>query len=219
VLYVDTQGKRWRLPKGDPALDQPGPLGPERLCREVCTERNLLNVHGTFYELPADNAGGFIKIRPIATHNRRIYDFASYRGLLVISGLAGEARGEHIIRSDDGQCALWVGAVDDLWSLGKPRGTLGAWRATAVKAGVPSDACLVTGYDRKRLTVSQASSQPVAFRVEADFTGTGRWAEFTRLTVPPGRTVEYTFPEAFGAYWLRLETDRDTTATATFTYE
>ena len=112
ALYMDAQGRRWRLPCGDAALDEPGPLGGGRVCREVCTERNLLNVHGTFYELPAENAGGFSKLRPIATHNRRISDFASYRGLLVISGLAEAAQGDRILRSEDGRCALWVGTVD-----------------------------------------------------------------------------------------------------------
>ena len=219
VLYVDPQGKRWRLPKGDSALDQPGPLGADRLCREVCTERNLLNVHGTFYELPAENAGGFIKVRPIATHNRRIHDFASYRGLLVISGLTDGARNDRIIRSDDGKCALWLGAIDDLWSFGKPRGTLGVWRDTAVKAGVPSDACLATGYDRKRLTLSHTSRDPVVFRVEADFTGTGQWAEVVKLSVAAGQPLEHQFPDAFGCYWLRLIAGKDTTATATFSYD
>lgn len=219
VLYVDGQGRRWRLPKGDPALDQPGPLGAERVCREVCTERNLLNVHGTFYELPAENAGGFPKLRPIATHNRRIVDFASYRGLLVLSGVSDAATGEHIIRSEDGRCALWVGAVDDLWALGKPRGTLGAWREAVVKAGVPSDACLATGYDQKRLVLSHRGAGPVAFRVEADFTGTGQWAEVVRLTVEPGQSLSHRFPDAFGAYWLRVVAEQDTTATATLIYE
>ncbi len=219
VLCVDAQGKRWRLPKGDAGLDQPGPLGADRLCREVCTERNLLNVHGTFYELPAENAGGFIKLRPIATHNRRIHDFASFRGMLVLSGVPSHAMGEHIIRSDDGKCSLWVGAVDDLWAFGKPRGTLGAWRDAAVKAGVPSDACLVTGYDRKRLTLSHSSGEPVTFRVEADFTGTGTWSEVTTLTVPAGKPLEHRFPDAFGAYWLRLVAEKDVTATATLLYE
>ena len=219
VLYVDAAGKRWRLPKGDAAFDKAGPLGADRVCREVCTERNLLNVHGTFYELPAENAGGFIKLRPITTHNRRIHDFASYRGLLVISGITDDAKGEHLIRSDDGKCALWAGVVDDLWSFGKPRGRLGAWQGTAVKAGVPSDACLATGYDRKRLTLSHRSSEPVRFRVEADFTGTGQWTEVTRLTVPPGKELEHRFPDAFGAYWLRLVTDQDAVVTATFIYE
>jgi len=89
--------------------------------------------------MPAENAGGFGRFRPIATHNRRISDFASYRSLLIISGLADAAQGEHIIRSEDGRCALWAGTVDDLW--------------------------------------------------------------------------------AFGAYWLRLMSDRDTTATATLLYD
>ena len=48
-LYVDEAGNRWRLPKGEPALEQPGESGHARVCREVCTERNLLNVGGTFY--------------------------------------------------------------------------------------------------------------------------------------------------------------------------
>jgi hypothetical protein len=219
VLYVDGKGKRWWLPKGDAAFDQPGPLGAGRVCREVCTERNLLNVHGTFYELPAENAGGFIKLRPAATHNRRIHDFASYRGLLVLSGVGDLTAGEHLIRSDDGQCALWVGAVDDLWSLGKARGIGGPWRDSAVKAGVPSDAYLATGYDRKRLTFSHAGNVPVTIRVEADFTGTGVWGEVVKLTVPPDMPVEYSFPDAFGAYWLHFIADQDTTATATLVYE
>ena len=219
VLYVDSQGKRWRLPKGDAALDQPGPLGPTRLSREVCTERNLLNASGTFYELPAENAGGFIKLRPIATHNRRIQDFASYRGLLVISGLTDGTRSDRVVRSDDGKCALWLGAIDDLWSFGKPRGKLGVWQDTAVKAGVPSDACLATGYDRKSLTLSHTGRDPVVFRVEADFAGTGQWIEVTKLSVPASQPLEHRFPDAFGAYWLRLMTETETTATAIFSYE
>lgn len=219
VLYVDGQKNRWRLPKGDPAFDSPGPLGAERACREVCTERNLLNVHGSFYELPAENAGGFIKIRPIATHNRRIHDFASFRGLLVLSGVTDAAKGEHIVRSDDGRCALWVGAVDDLWQFGKPRGVGGPWRQTAVKAGLPSDAYLATGYDKKRLVLSHAGRRPVVFRVEADFIGGGAWSPVVALTVQPGQELTYPFPAAFGAYWLRLVADQDTSATATFHYE
>ncbi len=216
VLYVDGKGLRWRLPMGDPALGQPG---SERLCREVSTERNLLNVHGTFYEVPADNAGGFPKLRPIATHNRRLFDFASYRGLLVISGVSAQAKGAHIIRSEDGKCALWVGAFDDLWQFGKARGVGGPWKDTAVKAGVPSDPYLATGYDKKRLLLSHTGAADAKFRLQADFSGTGTWSNFAELTVPAGKPLEYQFPDAFGAYWLRLVPEADGTATATFTYE
>lgn len=218
VLYVDEQGQRWRLPKGDAAFDEPGVLGHARLCREVVTERNLLNVHGTFYELPAANAGGFIRLRPITTHNRRIHDFASWRGLLVLSGVMDGASGDHVIRSDDGRCALWVGVVDDLWAFGKPRGRGGPWLNTPVQAQVPSDAYLATGYDQKRLTLSHQAKEPVTFRIEADFTATGTWTEVVSLRVRPGHTLDHRFPEAFGAYWLRVTASTDTTATAQFEY-
>jgi hypothetical protein len=218
ALYVDPKGKRWRIPKGQSAPDASSHF-PSRNCREVCTERNLLNVAGTFYELPAENAGGFNKLRPVSTHNRAFSDYTSYRGLLIISGIAENASDPSIIRSSDGKCALWAGTVDDLWKLGKPRGTGGPWNHTAVRKDQPSDPYLATGYDRKRLTLNHDAATPVNFRLEADFTGTGKWSEFKRLVVPAGQPLEYQFPDAFGAYWLRLVPDQDTTATAIFTYD
>lgn len=218
VLYVDKSGRRWRLPKGDAAFGKRGILGAERVGREVCTERNLLNIHGTFYELPAENAGGFPKLRPIATHNRRIQDFTSYRGLLVMTGVADTASGDHIVRSEDGKCAVWVGAVDDLWQLGKPRGAGGPWHNTPVKASEPSDPYLSAGYDHKQLTLSHDAAEPVTFTLEADFTGTGAWSRVCQLDVPPAKSLEYKLPDSFGAYWLRLVSTRTCTATARFDF-
>lgn len=214
VLYVDEKGRRWRLPKGEASFDQ---TTDERVCREVCTERDLLNCHGTFYELPAENAGGFAMIRPVTTHHRHIKDYASYRGMLVIAGIASNVKGEHIVRSDDGKAALWVGAVDDLWQFGKARGRGGPWQDSAVKANVPSDPYLMTGYDRKRLHLASASA--VRVRVEVDFSGTGAWATYREFDVTPGAQLEYEFPAAFAAYWVRVTVDHDTTATAQLTYE
>ena len=180
---------------------------------------DLFNCHGTFYELPAESSGGFGKLRPVATHNRRLKDYATYRGMLVISGVTDDARGKHIVRSDDGKAALWLGAMDDLWKLGKPRGTGGPWRDTSVKAGIPSDAYLASGYDRKRAMFSHSSQAAVAFRIEADITGNGQWVSFATVSVKAGEKKEYKFSDAFAAYWLRVVADRDTTATAMFTYE
>jgi hypothetical protein len=218
VLYVDERG-RWRLPHGDELLNQPGRMGGDRVSREVCTERDLFNAGGTFYELPAENAGGFARIRPVATHNRRIKDYASYRGLLVLSGVRDRARGRHILRSTDGKCALWGGAVDDLWAMGKPRGRGGPWKETAVRAGVASDPYLMTGFDRKQLELRHDAWEPVTFTVEVDFTGQGDWAAYESLEVAPFRPRSLVFPEAFDAYWVRLVPNRDVTATATFSYQ
>jgi hypothetical protein len=219
-VLIEEKGKRWRLPKGDAAFDRPGALGDERIDREVCTERDLLNVHGTFYELPAENAGGFAKVRPVATHNRRIKDYASYRGLLVMSGVAADAPRDnpHIIRSDDGQCALWAGTVDDLWQFGKPRGVGGPWKDTAVKANEPSDPYLMTGYDQKSLTLSHDASEKVSMRVEVDISGTGQWVAYRAFDVPAGKELKHVFPEAFAAYWVRVVSNRNAKATAVFNY-
>ena len=218
VLYVDAKG-RWRLPKGDGAFDNPGPLGDERICREVCTERDLFNAAGTFFELPAENAGGFAKIHPITTHNRRIKDYASYRGLLVLSGVTDEAKGEHIIRSDDGKCALWVGAVDDLWQLGKPRGEGGPWMSTEVQPGKPSDPFLMAGYDRKRMTLSHDAKSAIEFTVEVDFLGTGAWSEYARFNVATDKPTQHEFPAAFDARWVRVKASQACRATAIFRYD
>jgi len=127
AIYRDERGKRWRLPKSNLLYADLSAKGTVRLGREVCTERDLLNCHGTFYELPAENAGGISKVRPIATHQLKIQDFCSYRGLLVMTGIQGGAGNSHIFRSNDGQANVWVGVVDDLWRLGKPRGQGGPW--------------------------------------------------------------------------------------------
>ncbi|MDZ4286846.1 MAG: hypothetical protein U0984_02750, partial [Prosthecobacter sp.] len=219
ILYVDDKGGRWRLPRGSAALDAPGVLGEERIDREVCTERDLFNAGGIFYELPADNAGGFAKIRPITTHNRRIKDYASYRGMLVMSGVRKDAAGEHIIKSDDGKTSLWLGAVDDLWQFGKARGFGGPWKDSGVKAGIPSDPYLMTGFDDKTLTLSHNAAKPVTIRVEVDIAGTGLWCPYREFQVAAGEPLVHHFPKAFGAYWLRLVADQDCVATGQLVYE
>ena len=216
ILYTDNKG-RWRLPRGNAAFDQAGPLGTERVCREVCTERDLFNAGGTFFELPAENAGGFAKIRPVTTHNHRIKDYASYRGLLLMSGIRQDAQGEHIIHSTDGKTALWAGAVDDLWLFGKPRGFGGPWKDSLVKAGESSDPYLFTGYDQKELTLK--SDKPAKIRVETDLTGTGLWVTYQEFEVSPETPVTHRFPASYGAYWLRCVSDTDATVSAQLKYE
>ncbi|MBB6051512.1 hypothetical protein [Armatimonas rosea] len=209
VIYTDEQKQRWRLPKFQ--------ASEGRVCREVCTERDLFHAHGTFYELPAENAGGFAKIRPITTHDRALYDYASWRGLLVVSGIVSEDFG-HIVRSDDGKLTFWLGVVDDLWALGKPQGEGGPWKGTLVRAQVPSDPYLMTGYDKKTLQLEHQERTPRAFRIEVDITGSGLWVPYERFTVAPGKPLVHTFPAAFGAYWVRCIAEQDATATARFIY-
>ncbi|MCL1921873.1 MAG: hypothetical protein FWG50_12515 [Kiritimatiellaeota bacterium] len=219
AVITDDAGRRWRFPKDGTAYDAPGLWGAERLCREVVTERDLLNLCGTFYELPAENAGGFTKVRAVATHGRRIHDYCSFRGLLVMTGIAdGAPASGHIVRSDDELAAVWVGAVDDLWAFGKPRGQGGPWKDTAVKAGEPSDPYLMTGFDKKRLTLSHTGAEPVNVTLELDITGTGVWRAYETYTVAPGKEAAADLSDV-RAYWLRVIADKPCTATAWLVYE
>ncbi len=196
ILYVDDAGKRWRLPYGSDAFrPEPG-----RICREICTERDHFNAGGIYYELPAENAHGFAGVRPVTTHNAPVYDYASWRGLFVLS-LPG---------------ALKVGAIDEMWSVGKAVGQGGPWRETSVKAGEPSDPYLMNGFDRKELVLKADKACTVALEVDID--GWGTWVKAGEYALNAEKERKIVFPRAFGGYWARFTSDADAVVTAQFTY-
>lgn len=219
VLVVDDRGRRWRLPKTTDSYQAPTETGMIRVCREVSTERDVLSAYGTFYELPAENADGFAKIRPVATHPYRVMDYASFRGMLVLSGLRADATGKHVIRSDDGKVALWVGAIDDLWKLGKPRGQGGPWLNTAVTSNAPSDPYLIWGYGERELFLSHDHANSVEINVELDLTGTGVWVKLKTFTVHAGETSRFKLDPVVQARWLRTTASTACNATAQLRYE
>jgi len=218
IVYIDDEGKRFRLPM-NPNYESREIQTHGRFCREVATERDLFNCFGTFYELPARNAAGFNRVRPISSHTLAIQDYCSYRGLLVFSGVDLDAAGDnhHIIRSDDGKTGLWVGAIDDLWSLGKPVGIGGPWKDTRVQANQPSDPYLMTGYDQKSLTLK--SSTPTRITAEVDISGMGDWKVYKRFEVKEGEAVTYQFPDAFQAYWIRFRSEASASVSAILNYQ
>lgn len=221
VLVVEAD-KRFRLPIGHADAVNRNSAGFARTVRELVTERAIMNAGGTLFMLPRTNSGGVRAIKPVATHNKRIFDLCSWRGMLVMAGVRDDAKtedGSHLVRSDDGQVGLWFGDIDDLWKLGKPTGKGGPWHDSAIRSGEPSDPYLMTGYDRKTLTLRHNSEQPVTMTVEVDVTADGRYVPYARLVVPPGEPLVHEFSSGYAAHWVRLTADRDTTATATFVYE
>ncbi|MFD2115431.1 hypothetical protein ACFSTH_12620 [Paenibacillus yanchengensis] len=122
VIIRASDGQQYRLPKSA-ATKNNNSVQQARAIREVVTERKLLNIHGSFYELPVDRSGGVQKIQPICTHEKHIYDFCSWRGMLVLSGLMTEKEldnnavsidstiSEHVCYNHD--VGLWFGNVDD----------------------------------------------------------------------------------------------------------
>jgi hypothetical protein len=220
ILIVDAKNRRWRLPLGDDKYGSMIEKGALRLCREVATERDLLSLAGTFYELPAENAAGYAKVRPVSSHKFGVNDYASYRGMLIMTGIDHKAAkgNPHVVFSGDGKAAVWAGTIDDLWKLGKPVGHGGPWVETDVKAGEYSDPFLIGFYDKREMAISHRSSGDVTFTVDVDPTGDGQWFHYADFEVKPGDTVEHRFPASFQARWIRLKADHDTKATALFEY-
>ncbi len=102
-VIIKSAGKRLRLPKGDSAYDTAFASGFPRGHREVESERILTNLHGTIYEVPLWIVGKpalYHKMRPVTTHNKRIMDYGTWNGLLVISGLkAGAKASNHVYKT------------------------------------------------------------------------------------------------------------------------
>jgi hypothetical protein len=222
IIVTRYDGQRFRLPKGDAALSS---APASRSIRECIQERYLANYHGTFYEVPRGgtspsglrNMPDFQRMKPVATHDKPIADYCVWRGMLVLSGVKADATHDgHIFGSTDAK--LWFGAIDDLWKLGQPRGNGGPWRDTAVKANAPSDPYLLTGYEKKTLTLSHDAQHPVEFALEVDFYADGQWHAYQHLTVEPGKPLVHEFPQGYAAHWLRVKASADCKASAQLEY-
>ena len=120
--------------------------------------------------------------------------------------------------SDDGKAAVWLGAIDDLWEMGKPTGHGGPWKNSAVKGGEPSDPYLIGFYNKRTLEISHQSAQPVKFKIEVEPIGHGPWMLYKVEKVNPGETFKYNFPAGFQARWIRFVADTDCIASAFLEY-
>jgi hypothetical protein len=222
IIVTRYDGQRFRLPRGDSAISN---APTSRSIRECIQERCLANYHGTFYEVPRGgtspsgqrNMPDFQRMKPVATHHKPIADFCVWRGMLVLSGVKPDAAHDgHIF--GNAEAKLWFGAIDDLWKFGQPRGIGGPWRDTAVKANAPSDPYLLTGYNKKTLTLSHDAQHPVEFTLEVDFYADGQWHAYQHFTVEPGKSLVHQFPQGYAAHWLRVKASADCTATAQLEY-
>ncbi|MBF0199498.1 MAG: hypothetical protein HQL32_17415 [Planctomycetes bacterium] len=128
-----------------------------------------------------------------------------------------EKSNEHIYKSSGGKAAVWAGAIDDLWKMGKPRGQGGPWKNTPVQAQKASDPYLMAGYDHKSVALSSNTSTNI--NLEIDIDGTGVWIPYKSFVVEDQQSVEHTFPDGFSAYWVRAQSDTKCTATVWFTYK
>ena len=117
-------------------------------------------------------------------------------GVAIGAGGMFVSRTYHIVRADDGKAAVWVGAIDDLWRLGRATGVGGPWQDTAVEAGKPSDPYLFAGYDARRIALSHGGADAVNMAIELDLTGNGLWIPYKTIAVPAGQKIDQAMQEA-----------------------
>ena len=222
ILKVYTRGNdQWttyRLPKASHCWDHKWQTEWPRI-RSVEHERLLLDHHGMWYELSPWAYGNRIwGVRPVSTHLWVHGDFCSWKGMLVIGSDNASYEGGGNVLCAEPQSGIWMGKTDDLWKLGKPKGWGGPWFEDKVKAGTPSDAYLMTGFDQKCLHLSHDASTPVVFNVEVDFLGCGAWKSYRNIEVAAAGYEAHVFPAGFSAHWVRVTANRDCTTSAQFHY-
>ncbi|GAA4195626.1 hypothetical protein GCM10022289_00080 [Pedobacter jeongneungensis] len=207
VIIKDKTGT-FRLPKGSAEYE----LFPYRDKREVESERFMMNIQGTFYEVGRES--GFSAIRPVATHNKKITDFCTWRGLLVMSGTRQGANpdGHYFGNQANG---LWYGGIDDLWKMGKPVGEGAVWKNTAVKANEPSLPYIMTGYDQKKVSLTADKDAEITLEIDFDLSG---FHPYKTFSIKAGETINYTFPDGFSAHWVRAVANKNCQSTVMFTY-
>lgn len=220
ILRVCLNGRwdKYRLPKATHTQDHSWTTEWPRI-REIESERWLMDCAGMFYELPAMQYGGRVwGVRPISTHLRIIGDFCSWRGLLVLAGNQTTPIGDSNPFVGQPQAGLWFGKSDDLWQFGKPQGWGGPWWEDAIKANVPSDPFLMTGFEHKVLHLRHDARSKVRFTVEVDFLGNGTWCVYDEIEVGKRGYGYHVFPQGFSAHWVRITGDTSCTASAQFMY-
>lgn len=217
-VILHTKKGDLRLPKGSAGFDK---FTTGRIAREVESERELANIHGTFYELPLSHVGKeplFDMMRPVASHNYMIDDFNTWNGLLVLTGILKDAPASKHIWSNEENAAVWLGGIDDLWKLGKPVGVGGPWKNTLAKAQKMSEPYLMTGYNHKELVLSADKDVTVELWLDvAHYVDQPVLYKSFKLKADEAQT--FVFPEGFNAHWAMLKTNKDCVATAQFTYK
>ena len=75
----------------------------------------------------------------------------------------------------------------------------------------------MTGYDKKLLELM--STREVRIVAEIDITGMGDWYPYKIFPLKPAEKMEYQFPEAFQAYWIRFKSNLNSILSAQLIYE
>lgn len=202
VLYKG-EWARYRLPFGSQSWSHTWNTEWMRI-RFAQTERLLMDAFGIFYDLPNLVYGGrAFGIQPISRHLRVTPDFVHFNGYFVMAS----DQTDHTVGQP--QSGLWWGSIDDLWSFGKPQGWGAVWYKNEIKRNQVSDSFLMTGFDKKSVTLLSKAGQRAMVDVEVDVLGDGSWRKITTLDSGKSGLATYQFPIGFAAHWVRAVSHTD----------
>ncbi|MDF2924498.1 MAG: hypothetical protein K0R57_3412 [Paenibacillaceae bacterium] len=218
MAFINGEWQKYRLPKASHNFEHFWQTEWPRI-REIETERYMMDASGMFYELtPVPFRNKIWGIKPVCSHIRVIADYTCWKGMMVMGSNQTSPVGDTNLVTGYPESNLWFGKPDDLWQWGKPAGWGGPWWEEEVKANLPSDPYLMTGFDKKVLHLTQKSEDEVTFKLEVDFLGDGSWVIYDRVKVQADGYVHHEFPTGFSAHWIRVTPDLDCQATAYFIY-
>ncbi len=196
VLYRG-EWTRYRLPFGSQSWSHTWNTEWMRI-RFAQTERHLMDAFGLFYDLPnLVYDGKIFGIQPIARHLRVTPDFVHYNGYFVMAG----DQTDHTVGQP--QSGLWWGTIDDLRSFGKPQGWGSVWYEDGIEKDSVSDPFLMTGFDKKSVTLVSEPGERVVVDIEVDVLGNGTWRRYTTLDTDLEGLATFQFPSGFAAHWVR----------------
>jgi hypothetical protein len=147
-----------------------------------------------------------------------IHDYASYRGMLVLTAAKGAKLGEHVVTSTDGNAAVWLGVVDDLWKLGRPVGKAKIGLSERNPGIWTSDPVLAYGFGDIEIACQVSGGRGGVVFVDADISGDGTWVAISRIQIPPSGRGHAQIDKRLHPYWLRIRTAPGTDAIADFTF-
>ncbi len=219
VLLKVREDGRWttfRLPKGSHTFDPSHGWYTEwPRIRQVGDSRYMMVMHGTMFDFPAtfstSNPSG---IRPLSTHLRYIPDFTYWNGRVVLA--ADDASFLQNPMVGQGQSNLWFGKRDELKTFGPRNGWGGPWIQEPVQAGIPSDPFLIDGYRKRVLHLVNASESQVQFELEIKEAGSEDWQLWETISIGPMGYEYKIIPPDLAGEWMRIVSDKATTATAYF---
>ncbi|MGH7957348.1 MAG: hypothetical protein ACREH8_10085 [Opitutaceae bacterium] len=184
----------YRLPKASHSDDGAHGWNTEwPRIRDIGERDLLMTMHGSFWRFPKTfTPGQSAGIAPRSNYLKVVGDFARW-GERIVLGCDDTAASEFLNKRrpkgdlagpGQSQSNLWFLAPAQLDQLGPAIGRGAVWLDEEVKAGVPSDAYLFSGFDQRGLHLAHDNQAAVTFTLEVDRAGNGTWTKLRDVNVP-----------------------------------